>query len=475
MKNHFSSSILFLLFTMFSFTSFAVQNEKSGTEKSIQSGQSVLDIYEYPRLMPKSKDFRVFANGHQVDVYHTSAGEFAAFSCEGAIDLEVELRNVTNQRVYISPQRHDIIPDLDGNKVSFQIPGPMLFAVMIGEHPALYIYANPLEENKPDPDDPNVMYFEEGQVYETGDIHLESDQTLYIEGGAVVRGSVFAASASNVKIAGFGVLDNGYYKGHHSRHPIVFEDVKDSSIEGIVMIEPTAWMMVLGICDGITIDHIKQISITNGKDGIDIVGSQNITITNSIFQNGDDCIALKAFDRRRPGRQITRDHSQNVRNILVENCVLTTYQGGHIFEIGHELITDSVSDVIFKNCDVLGVHGMGGVFGINNSDRALITNVLYEDIRVEHYYNKLVNLRVIKSRFAKGEERGNVRNIVFRNIDVTNSIYNPGYSVSLIGGYDDNHTVEDIFFENFRINGEKVTDPDQIYLFTRNAHNIVFR
>ncbi len=467
-------SLSFLLF-MIHHVSGAETSGKNAPSSTAASEESIVNTYQYPRIVPKSEHFKVFANGKQVEVYYTSAGEFAAFSCRGVVDMEVHLPDQTIERVYLSPLKHGIEPVRKDDQISFQIPGPMLFAVMIGEHPALFIYANPLAENKPDPEDPDVLYFREGQVYETGDMILSSGQTLYIEGGAVVRGSVFASGAENVKIAGFGVLDGGYYKGVTSRNHVVFEDCKNSSIEGIVMIEPTAWMVVLGISDHIIIDNIKQISVLSTHDGIDIVGSQNVTIKNSIMKNGDDCVALKAFDRRNDRRRIRYDHSRDVKDILVEGCVMVTYAGGHIFEVGHELITDSVTRVVFRDVDVLGVHGHGGVFGINNSDRALVSDILYENIRVEHYYNKLVNLRVIKSRFHKGEERGQVRNVVFRDIEVTNSRYNPGYSVSLIGGYNENHTVEDVVFQNFRVNGEKVTHPDQIYLFTRNASNIVFR
>jgi hypothetical protein len=68
-----------------------------------------------------------------------------------------------------------------------------------------------------------------------------------------------------------------------------------------------------------------------------------------------------------------------------------------------------------------------------------------------------------------------IRNIVFRNIDVTQSIYNPGYSMSLIGGYDSQHTAENIIFDNFRLNGVKVTNADQLELYIKQAKDIRFK
>jgi hypothetical protein len=44
---------------------------------------------------------------------------------------------------------------------------------------------------------------------------------------------------------------------------------------------------------------------------------------------------------------------------------------------------------------VIAAHGEGGVFTIHNGDRACISRVLYEDIRVEHFYDKLVDFRIM--------------------------------------------------------------------------------
>ena len=437
--------------------------------------QTTVQTYNYPRISPRSSDFAVRVNGHEVMVYQTTAGPFAAFSCNGPVTIEVDLLFGSSKNFYVSPLRHGISSGREGNTLSFQIPGPQLLVLMADLLPQLYIYANPLENNPPDPDDANVIYFREGQVYEVGDLQLQSNQTLFIEGGAVVRGAIQAYSAENVRIAGYGVLDGSYFTRNDRRRTIYFEDCRNSLIEDVIMIEPTSWMILLGLSEHITVNNIKQLGYISTSDGVDVVGSRHIRITNSFLRNGDDCVAIKSFDISRYESKATRNLSRNVYDVEVSGCILLSYLGGHAFEIGHELTTDSIYDIRFRDCDVLGVHDMGGVFGINNCDGAMVTDILYEDIRVEHYYNKLVNLRVIKSRYHRDEQRGQIRNVTFRNIDVTNSRYNPGYSVSLIGGYNENHTVENVLFENFRMNGVKATSGDDIYLFTKQAEGIVFK
>ena len=435
---------------------------------------TTVEKYTYPRIVPRSSEFKLTANGQEVFVYHTSAGPFAAFSCDGPVMVEIELpkglRNLS-----VSPKKHGIQTEVSENTIRFDISGPKLLALMQNEYPLMYIYANPLERNKPDPDDSSVHYFTAGQVYEIGDFRLNSNETLYIEGGAVVRGAIVASMAENIRIAGHGVLDGGYFAPTQSRRSILLEGCKHSVIEDIIMIEPTSWMIVLGASEHITVRGVKQLGYVSTSDGVDIVGSRHIRVLDSFLRNGDDCIAIKSFNMARYERFASFDFSANVYDIEINGCIVLANIGGTAFEFGHELTTDSISDVRFIDCDVLGVHDHGGVFGIHNADRAVISNILYENIRVEHYYNKLIDTRIIKSRYHRDETRGQVRDVVFRNIDVTVSRYNPGYSISLIGGYDENHTVENVVFDNFRMNGVKVTNADQLDLFLKHTKNVIFQ
>lgn len=435
---------------------------------------TTIETYDYPRIAPGDQNYKLKANDQDVFVYRTSAGPFAAFSCDGPVNIEIELPR-GSRNISISPKKLGIIPEIEGNVLRFQIPGPALFAVMQNEYPLMYVYANPLERNKPDPSDPGVHYFKAGQVYEIGDFQLGTNETLYIEGGAIVRGAIVASHAENVRIAGHGVLDGGYFAPGQRRRSIIYEACRNSVIEDIIMIEPTTWMIVLGNSEHINVRNVKQLGFVSTSDGVDIVGSRHIRIENSFFRNGDDCIAIKSFDMSRYERFASHDYSADVYDIEVKGCIVLANIGGTAFEFGHELTTNSVRDVRFIDCDVLGVHDHGGVFGIHNADRAVISDILYDGIRVEHYYNKLIDMRIIKSRYHRDESRGQVRNITFRNIDVTVSQYNPGYSISLIGGYDENHTIENVVFDNFRLNGIKVLNADQLDLFIKQASGIVFK
>jgi hypothetical protein len=444
------------------------------TLASSNSPASRVLAYSYPRLCPRSVTYKVRVGGQEVFVYHTSAGDFAAFGCRGSVPVEIETPRAA-QSVRIAPARHRIETTTEGNVIRFMLPAPRNLWVEIEGLDSLFIYAQDADQKAPKPDDPGVKYFRAGQVYEVGELRLHDNETLYLEGGAVVRGCIRATGARNVRIAGSGVLDGSYYRrGVDAHRSVVLEGCRDSLIEDIIVIEPTAWMVLLGACQDVVVRNARELGSLGSTDGIDIVGSRRIRVENCFCRNGDDCIAIKSLDLRPHGRDATLDYSADVEDIEVSGCALMAHIGGQAMEIGHELRTAFVRNIRFRDCDVLAVHGHGGVFGIHNADRATVSDVLYENIRVEHHYEKLVDFRVTKSRWSKDEERGQIRNVTLRNIDVAISVFNPGYSCSLIGGLDSQHTVEHVRFEQFRRAGRPVTSADEMDLYCKQATDITF-
>ena len=429
--------------------------------------------HDYPRICPRSDEYNVKIDGGRAFVYHTSAGNFVSFETDSEVTIQVETPR-KSRNINVLPRRLDINPGKEDNTFSFQLPVGEKVLIEIDNLEPLFVYSNTIAVNKPNPEAPGVRYYKSGQVYEVGQLKLTDNETLYIEGGAVVRGTVLASSAKNVHIFGYGVLDGGYFRqyGEHSHH-VRLEDCRDARVEDIIMIEPPGWMLVLYFSENIAINNIKELGEGAGTDGVDIVGSRHVRIENSIMRNGDDCIVIKFFVRDNYIEPVL-NKIEGPSDIEVRGCSLQA-NNGQVFEIGHELIVNPVKDIRFIDCDVLGAHGHAGVFGIHNCDGATVSDVLYQDIRVDHYYSKLIDMRIIKSRWSKEDKIGYVNNVVFKDIKVTSSIYNPGYSISLIGGYDDQHQINNVTIEDFYINGVKVTNADQLDLYVKQANHVVIK
>jgi polygalacturonase len=289
---------------------------------------------------------------------------------------------------------------------------------------------------------------------------------------------VICLNARNVRIGGGGLLQGGLWPDDgQRRNNILFAHCQDVLIEDILLTAEHYWMIHLGHCENVRIHRVREIGSCISTDGIDIVGSRNVTISGCCLQNGDDCIVLKAIDF-----SVNLSHSgsegenfaADVENIRVTDCILQSMRGGSAMEIGYETRTSHIRDVRFENIDVLAVHEFGSVFGIHNGDRATVEDIHWRDIRVEHHYDKLIDFRVLKSRWNFDTERGRIRNVILTDIQVLPSIYNPGYTLSVMAGFDADHPVKNIRLENFRLGTIHVLNPDQLDLVTRHAHHITF-
>lgn len=427
----------------------------------------------YADTVRRSTVFRVSVDGNAVVTLHTNVADFAAWTLDetpGARHVKIEV-DFPIEKAFVRPLERGIETRIEGGRIEFDLPAAMNLCVEIEGLKTLFLYANPPETNRPEPDAPGVRFFGTGKVHEVGELRLNSGETLYIEEGAVVKGHVFTSGARGIRIAGRGIL-SGDFPGE-MRKSIVLEDCEDVIVEDIIMIEPQRWMLVLGGCRGVEVRGIKQIGEVMCSDGIDVVGSRDVHIKGCCLRNNDDCVVLKARNvTRRP--EADDIWTRDVENVLVEGCVFWNAQNGNAMEIGFETSAARIANIIFRDCDVLCVHGAGAVFSIHNGDRAVVEDVLWEDIRIEHYYDRLVDFRIIESRYNIDRERGHVRRIRLKNIQTIQSRFNPGSSISLIGGFDAEHLVEDVSFEDFYLGDKKALSADALSLHTRNSRNITF-
>lgn len=434
------------------------------------AGQFVT-TYSYPEELRRSALFDVWADGQKVEAFWANKADFAMFECAGPVDLLVTMNGNFGAPI-LRPLSRGIKAIADGRKVRFTIPGPGYYCLDFEGHIPLFIYANTPELTPPRADDDKVHYFAAGQIHDVGTLVLHDGETLYIEGGAVVRGAIRATAAENITICGRGILDGSCFSVERNeivRH-VILEHSRNILVEGITQINSTSWMLVLGRCEDVVVRDLKQIGSYMSTDGIDVCGSRNVLIEDCCLRNDDDNIVIKSISL--PGYN---SWEGNVENVLARRCVLLNGQPGNVMEIGYELCAEHVRDIVFEDIDVISAHGEGAVFSIHNGDRAIVEDVRWENIRVEHYWDKLIDLRVVRSRYNRDKARGVVRNVLLKNIRVRESIFNPGCSISLIGGYEADKPVHGIVLEDFFINDQKVTHADSLELHTRYAEELLIR
>lgn len=421
--------------------------------------------------MALSLHFSVAVNDQSVPVCATGVSAFFVVAFEGTLDIEVTVQAPLHN-VSLRPLSRNNVPEIEGQIIRFSLDRPGNWSLEIDGMMPLFVCANALETARPADNDPSVHFFASGQTHDIDTLHICSGETVYIEGGAVVRGAIQAADAQNIAIRGHGILDGSVFGPDDRRRSIQWEKCQDVLLEDLVMIHPSMWMVTAALCDRVHVRNLKQIGEVVSSDGIDVVGSQDVLIEGCFLRNNDDCIAVKSTNHSARRHSKYSDWRRDVRGVEVRGCVFLNARAGNVMEIGFELQADSISDITFRDIDVLCGHGEGGVFTIHNGDHATVSRIVWEDIRVEHFYDKLVDFRILNSRWSGDDERGQIRDVRLSNIRVAKDIYN---TPSLIGGYDENHTVEGVRFENFFIGDQAITSADDLHLFHKHASDICFR
>ena len=431
-------------------------------------------LYTYAPEVESSEFFSVSVNDQPCKTISFTAADVAVFEMRKSVEISVKSLVTDIEKVDIRPKSADIKFKVSGNKIIFKLKKARNLSVEINGDIArpLFIFANKFEKQPPTKDDANVIFFEAGKVHDVGAVKLKSGDTLYVEGGAIVRGKVSTARAENIKIMGRGIFNAGHFQKGAGK---IFEmgSIKNLLIKDLIGIDATGWSCPLYGCDGVVIDNIKLVSNNIWDDGIDVCRSKNVVVKNCFLRTRDDCIAIKGTLK---GYKYCSD-SYDVDNIEIRDSTFWNGNAGNGLEIGYETPSQTISNIKFENIDLIHVETRPGnssreaTFTIHNGDRATVSNVLYKNIRVEDPTDWLIDFRIMNSRYTVDKQtRGKIENIRFEDIFVTSTMI----LQNSIEGFDDAHMVKNITIKNMIINGEKITDQSQLNLIKSHAEDLKF-
>lgn len=432
--------------------------------------------------------------GHQRQIEQTELVNFLSLAVDGQIEVEIIPKHEF-EGVKIRPETLDLKAEITQSSIKFVLDKPAYFTVEpYGRHNALHILADPMPEyNLTDGNE--VIYFGKGE-HEVGILELKSNQTVFIDEGAIVYASIYAYEAQNIKILGRGILDNSHNKekilfevnaennpfdaGNSERLPTVwFQYCTDIEIDGITIRDSLVYNISPVACKRISIKNIKIIGCWRyNSDGIDMLNCEDVEISDCFVRTYDDAICVKGFDsyREEDGMYHNGQSYDLSKNITVSNCTIWN-DWGKCLEIGAETRAREMSDIVFKNCNI--IHVTGPAMDCLSVDYADIHNVLYENIHIE--YDDVIPCPLIQNTdeevYAEGEQeyapplicmdimfhpeysadkirRGISRDFTFRDIYLSGR-HTPKIHIA---GYDDKHKCSNILISDLYWNGKKLSD-----------------
>lgn len=459
----------------------------------IPVGAGTVQVYPAPAGEELSRAFAVQVEGKQIPVYvakvapaepgrrwkamddkahsadYFDQAAFGYFDMQGTVTVTVSCPEVI-QSARVLPSSLKIAPTIQGKSLSLTLSEPKPLTIEINGDwvRALHLFANPPEAPAPKLGDPNVVFFGSG-IHEVTHLVVTNNQTVYVAGGAIVRAVIgseepfeisgysglrtysptFVLKGTNITFRGRGIVD-GSRCTTHARNLILVQG-QDITLEGVILRDSSTWNIPIRRSERVTVKNLKVLGYRANSDGIDICNSSGVTVESCFLRTLDDLIVVK-----------TDKGQGEARRIIARGCVLWN-EVAHALSIGAEL-RENVDDVLFTNCDIIHDKGREWTLRVYHCDSARISNVRFEDLRIEES-PRLISLWIDKASWTRDTERGHIDGVAFKNI---RAVADP-LRVEL-HGFDETHAVENVVFENAVVNGRPLSSADvKTNAFVRNV------
>lgn len=415
-------------------------------------GEAITDVYS------------VTVDGEPVDVYAAQSQHFegdyyfASFDFSGKVAINVTSK-FPMEKTQILPKHFALDVKCSNNAVDFVTDQPFRASVEPnGRVKPLLLFGNAIENDAPDPNAPNVVYFGPG-VHRPGKITLCDHQTLYLAQGAVVKGAVLA-TGENITVCGRGILageDSPRFSGP-GRFMLDLTECKNVTVRDITIRNPWSWTAVTWNCDGVVFDNVKICgSRMINDDALDLVNTQNVVVRNCFFRTQDDSIAVKG------AAKMTRP----CENIKIENCQFWT-DVANIFRIGYECETEGMRGIDARNIDILHYsknyraptdYWANTIIWLQPSNNMTLENCHFENFTIYSDGSAMILLMAKPMRCTYGDikkpEPGRIKNCVLKNIEVVGIPGDFGGVLYFLGA-DAKHSVNGVTLENIRYFGEPI-------------------
>lgn len=488
----------------------------------VSAAENVLYKYDtYPGAVESNIKMKV--NGEEIFVEDYKDISYGRFAFEGVCQIEIT-PDYTVTSYDISPHSFNIKGTLAQNTLSFSLDRARKIIIDFNNGKRMFVFADDPEENAPKIGDegvynlmdyegidntgtklitekiqaalddvsynhPGGTLFVPNGKYLSGIIRIRSNTTVYLESGAIIQGTSNAADyprptiyadgneanlsalicfdvAENSKLTGRGTIDGDGKKLRQvtiETWLINLAYSKNCVVEDLILRDPSAFGAHIMYSDDITFQRTKQIhDLTNpNTDGIDPDCSRNILIDDCFSYCSDDSVSVKS-NRYSP---LVR----NVENITVSNNVFWTLKSA--LKIGDETMAHTEKNIKFINNDIVRADR---AIVLYVSDGSTVSNVQWINNRSEFIggdtFRRLVDIW-IKTRDESMNTPGKVEDLLIKDFYAEQMPEN----TSLIEGFDADHLVQNVYFDNFVVAGKKMTNLDEAGIMTNAfVNNIVF-
>jgi polygalacturonase len=278
-------------------------------------------------------------------------------------------------------------------------------------------------------------------VYDLGQVKLASGLRLHLTAGSVLRAStnlshfaphpaidasgthrpfIIGAGIKDVEIFGLGVIDGSgpAYWGKEDRDRIRFglivQGCSNVKIDDITVRDTPMFLMGVMDCDNVVVDGVTLTAPADSPntDGLQIIDSHDVRISNCLISVGDDGIVPKMRKRM-------------IERLMVNNCRITSDDGAIKFGTRS---SSGMRDSLFSNITITDSRYGIAMFMIHGG---VYENIRFSNIRIatagrhSRHYPIFIDVDDrADSPAAQGTQKrplGKVHGITFDGLDITTS------------------------------------------------------
>ncbi len=186
---------------------------------------------------------------------------------------------------------------------------------------------------------------------------------------------------------------------------------KNVLIEGVRIRRSPMWEIHPVLSTNVIVRGVNIVTHGPNNDGCDPESCRDVLIEDTLFDTGDDCIAIKS-GRNNDGRRI----GVPSENLIIRNCTMKDGHGG--VTIGSE-ISGGCRNVFVENCD-MDSPNLDRVlrFKSNAVRGGVVENVFVRNVKVGRVADAVLQIDFVYEEGAKGPHQPIVRNVVMENVTV---------------------------------------------------------
>ncbi len=224
------------------------------------------------------------------------------------------------------------------------------------------------------------------------------------------RDKLFQMGENNVPVA-----QRVFGPGEHLRPNFIQPyRCKNILVEGVTILRSPMWEIHPVLSQNITVRNVKITTHGPNNDGFNPESCRDILVEDTLFDTGDDCIAIKS-GRNNDGRRI----AVPTENMVIRRCIMKDGHGGVV--LGSEC-TGGIRNIFVEDCTMDSPELDRGLRFKNNAVRGgVLENVFMRNVKIGRVGEAVLTIDLLYEEGAKGDFKPVVRNVQLDNITSTAS------------------------------------------------------